>query len=437
MERKVSPPRRLEGTVVVPGDKSISHRAAILNAIAAGSATIESFLPAADCLATLECLRALGVSWSLDRREGKTANLSVEGRGLDGLRESDNVLDAGNSGTTMRLLTGLLAGRPFLSILTGDESLRSRPMERIVVPLRAMGAQIWGRGGDALAPLAVRGGTLRGIHYQSPVASAQVKSALLLAGLQAEGETTLEEPTRSRDHTERMLRAMGASLEEEGPALRLSPAQRDLRALSLRVPGDISAASFWLVAGVLHPDAEIHLPGVGLNPTRTGLLEVLREMGADLEVSNERSQGGEPVADLAVRSSRLKGITVEGPRVVSLIDEVPVLAVAAALARGQTVIRDVAELRVKESDRIAATAQELRRLGARAEEQPDGLIIEGVPALKGSSCDSHGDHRLAMALAVAGAVAQGETVLTGAEAVDVSYPGFWQHLTDLLAGRQD
>ena len=350
------------------------------------------------------------------------------------MRESADTLDARNSGTTMRLLAGLLAGRPFLSIITGDESLRSRPMGRVILPLREMGADIRGREGDSLAPLTIQGGPLRGIHHRSPVASAQVKSALLLAGLQAEGETTLEEPVRSRDHTERMLRAMGADLREEGNALRLSPLRQDLTPLNLRVPGDFSAAAFWLVAGALHPDAEISLSDVGVNPTRTGLLDALREMGADITVSSERLQGGEPVADLVVRSSRLEGTVVEGPAVVRLIDEVPALAVAAALARGRTVIRDVGELRVKESDRILATAQELRKLGARVEERPDGLIIEGVGALRGAPCDSRGDHRLAMALAVAGMVAQGETALSGAEAMSISYPGFWQHLAELGSG---
>jgi 3-phosphoshikimate 1-carboxyvinyltransferase len=429
--RKIRAPHRLRGSVDVPGDKSISHRAAILNAIAAGPAVVENFLPADDCLAILDCLRALGISWSLEDSGSGSSKLSITGQGLDGLRESSDVLDARNSGTTMRLLTGLLAGRPFLTIITGDESLRSRPMGRVIEPLREMGAQVWGRDGDSLAPLAIRGGPLRGIHYRSPVASAQVKSAVLLAGLQAEGETTLEEPVRSRDHTERMLRAMGADLREEGNALRLSPLKRDLTPLNLRVPGDVSAAAFWLVAGTLHPDAEIHLSGVGMNPTRTGIVSVLRTMGADLEVQEERQAGGEPVAGIVVRSSRLTGTTVEGEIVVSLIDEVPVLAVAAALARGRTVIRDISELRVKESDRIAATAQELRKLGARVEEQPDALIIEGVPALRGAACDSRGDHRLAMALAVAGMVAEGETVLSGAEAVSISYPSFWEHLAEL------
>ena len=432
--RRISPPRSLRGTVIVPGDKSISHRAAILNAVAAGPATVDNFLPADDCLATLDCLRALGVSWSLERGGDESSRLSLTGRGLGGLRESAEVLDARNSGTTMRLLAGLLAGRPFRSIITGDESLRSRPMGRVILPLREMGADIRGREGDSLAPLTIQGGPLRGIHHRSPVASAQVKSALLLAGLQAQGETTLEEPARSRDHTERMLRAMGADLSEEGNALRLSPLKQDLAPLNLRVPGDFSGAAFWLVAGALHPDAEIVLPGVGVNPTRTGLLDALQEMGADIAVSGEREVGGEPVADLRVRSSKLKGIVIEGLAVVRLIDEVPALAVAAALARGRTVIRDVGELRVKESDRILATVQELRRLGARAEEHPNGLVIEGVEALRGAPCDSRGDHRLAMALAVAGTVARGGTALSGAEAASVSYPGFWQHLNELGSG---
>lgn len=435
-EIRVKPARQLQGAVKVPGDKSISHRAAMLNAIASGPAVVDNFLPADDCLATLDCLRALGVEVSLEGGE-RSARLLVEGGRLQGLREAADVLDARNSGTTMRLLSGLLAGRPFLSILSGDRSLLSRPMGRIVAPLQQMGAQIWGRNGNTLAPLAIRGGALRGIHYRSPVASAQVKSALLLAGLQAEGETRLEEPAPSRDHTERMLRAMGASLRTEGETLRLSPPAGDLRPLSLRVPGDISAAAFWLVAGAVHPNAEIRLEGVGVNPTRAGLIEALRLMGADLRVENEREEDGEPVADLTVRSSRLRGVHIQGSLVVRLIDEVPVLAVAAALAQGRTVISDVAELRVKESDRIVSTVEELRKLGARVEGSDDALIIEGVPALKGARCDSRGDHRLAMALAVAGLVATGETVISGADAVSVSYPGFWDDLEALASAAVD
>ncbi len=428
MEKRISSPRRLSGSITVPPDKSISHRAAILNAIASGPAAVENFLVAEDCLSTLACLRSLGVSWSLRENHDGGSDLTITGRGLAGLSESADVLDTGNSGTTMRLLAGLLAGRPFLSILTGDESLRSRPMARIIEPLRQMGAQVYGRNNDTLAPLVIMGGRLRGMRYRSPVASAQVKSALLLAGLQAEGETVYEEPVRSRDHTERMLRAMGAGLREEGNTLRLSPLAKDLAPLSLRVPGDFSAAAFWLVAAALHPDADLTLRGVGLNPTRTGLLDVLREMGADIIVSGERVDGGESVADLRARSGKLKGVEVDGPTVVRLIDEVPALAVAASLAEGRTTVRDVGELRLKESDRVKLTVQELRRMGARIDEEGDALVIEGADRLTGAVCDSHGDHRLAMALAVAGVVAEGETVIRGAEATDVSYPGFWQAL---------
>ena len=416
----------------VPGDKSISHRAAILNALASGPASVHNFLTAEDCLATLDCLRALGVYWRLDEQEAEVT-LKVEGVGLTGLREPEDVLDARNSGTTMRLLAGLLAGQPFLSLLTGDASLRSRPMARIVTPLREMGAQVWARAGDSCAPLAIRGGRLRGICYRSPVASAQVKSALLLAGLFAEGETTVEEPATSRDHSERMLAAMGADLRREGPAVRLAPPSQPLEPLSLRVPGDLSAAAFWMVAAALHPDAEVSLPGVGLNPTRTGLIDVLRRMGADIEVGEEHIVGGEPVADIIVRSSSLTGTVVEGDLLPRLIDEVPVLAVAAALARGPTVIRDAGELRVKESDRLATVAAELRRLGARLEERPDGLVIEGGARLRGAAVDSHGDHRLAMVLAAAGLLAEGETVVAGSEAAAVSYPGFWRDLEALIS----
>jgi len=428
MEKGISSPRRLSGSITVPPDKSISHRAAILNAIASGPAVVENFLVAEDCLSTIACLRSLGVSWSLRENHDGGSDLTITGRGLAGLSESADVLDAGNSGTTMRLLAGLLAGRPFLSIITGDESLRSRPMARIIEPLRQMGAQVYGRDSDTLAPLVIMGRRLRGIRYRSPVASAQVKSALLLAGLQAEGETLYEEPVRSRDHTERMLRAMGAGLREENNALRLSPLAKDLAPLSLRVPGDFSAAAFWLVAAALHPDADLTLRGVGLNPTRSGLLDVLKEMGADIVVSEERVVGGEPVADLRARSGKLKGIEVDGPTVVRLIDEVPVLAVAASLAEGRTTVRDVGELRLKESDRVKLLVHELRRMGARIDEEGDALVIEGTDRFTGAVCDSHGDHRLAMALAVAGVVAEGETVIRGAEATDVSYPCFWQAL---------
>ncbi|OGO53230.1 MAG: 3-phosphoshikimate 1-carboxyvinyltransferase [Chloroflexi bacterium RBG_16_68_14] len=427
MERTLRRPARLQGTVRVPGDKSISHRAALLGALATGPTSVRRFLAADDCLATLDCLRALGVEWRLREKAPGVASLEVVGAGLRGLREPADVLDARNSGTTLRLLAGVLAGQPFTSVLTGDHSLRSRPVDRIVEPLRLMGAQLFARDGDRRPPLAIRGGQLRGIRYRLPVASAQVKSAVLLAGLFAEGETVVEEPVATRDHTERLLIAMGADLRREGPGLRLRPPS-SLSSLDLEVPGDLSAAAFWLVAGTVHPEAEIVLPAVGVNPTRTGLLDVLAMMGATIDVGEQRMVGEEPVADITVRSSSLRGVEVAGELLPRLIDEVPALAVAAAFAEGRTVVRDAAELRVKESDRIAALTAQLRRLGATIEEQPDGFVIEGGRGLQGARVTGGGDHRLTMALAVAGLLAEGETTVEDGDAVAISYPGFWQDL---------
>lgn len=436
MERAIRPARRLRGTVAVPGDKSISHRAAILNALAAGDAVVHNFLPGDDCRSTLRVLDALGIDLSLDE-SGDMPVLHVHGGGLHGLREPLDVLDCGNSGTTMRLMAGVLAGQGFHSVLTGDASLRTRPMARIADPLRLMGAAIDGRQDGAFAPLSVRGGGLHGVRYRLPVASAQTKSAILLAGLFAQGDSVVEEPTASRDHTERMLAAMGARIGREGPAVRLQPGE-PLQPLSMRVPNDISAAAFWMVAAAVHPDAELRLEGVGINPTRSGIIDVLREMGADVALEEERQVGGEPVADITVRSSRLAGVDVGGDMIPRLIDEAPALAVAAAFAEGTTTIRDASELRVKESDRIASVASELRKLGARIEEHEDGMTIEGGGALTGGAVSSGGDHRLAMALAVAGLCASGETRLSDADAVAISYPDFWgclQRLTGEDGGR--
>lgn len=428
MEQHVRHAKALSGTVRVPGDKSLSHRAAIFNAIAEGTAVIENFLAGADPLATVSCLRALGVEVVVEIEEAWSARVTVHGVGLHGLREPADILNAENSGTTMRLLAGLLAGQPFLSILTGDASLRSRPMGRILQPLRQMGATVYGRDSDRLVPLVIRGGPLHGVHYRSPVASAQVKSSLLLAALYADSPTTVEEPALSRDHTERMLAAMGAAIRCEGRSVTAKPAVAPLSATSFCIPGDLSAAAFWMVAASLHPEAEIHLPGVGINPTRSGVIDVLRAMGADLELHGERLSGGEPVADITVRSARLHGTHIAGDLVPRAIDEIPVLALAGALADGETVIADAQELRVKESDRIAATAQALRKLGAVVEERPDGLWIKGDARLHGAYCDSAGDHRLAMTLAIAGLLAAGETVIARAESVAVSYPHFWEDL---------
>jgi 3-phosphoshikimate 1-carboxyvinyltransferase len=430
VQRTVRPARTLRGTIVPPGDKSISHRAAIFNAIAGGEATIDGFQRSADCLATLRCLRDLGVPW----RWLDDATLAIEGRGRHGLHESAAVLDCRNSGTTIRLLAGLLAPQPFFSVLSGDSSLRSRPMARVVQPLRAMGADISGREGDTKAPLAINGSQLRGAAHELPVASAQVKSAIALAALFAHGETAVREPGPSRDHTERMLEAMGADLESNGGLLLVKPLSRDLDPLSLRVPGDLSAAAAWLVLAACHPDAELRIDGVGVNPTRTGIIDALLAMGADIALENERTAGPEPVADLTVRSSRLRGAFIEGDLIPRAIDELPLLALAACFAQGETVIREAAELRVKESDRIAATARGLSRLGAGVEELPDGLRIRPTGRLRGATVSSSGDHRLAIMLALAGALAAGETTVRHADAVAVSYPTFWRDL-DSVSGR--
>ncbi len=425
MEKRVKGCSSLKGEVEPPGDKSISHRAAILNSMASGKARIANFSSGDDCLAMISCLRALGVE--IIEESGL---FTVSGVGKEGFAEPADVLNASNSATTMRLLAGLLAAQPFLSVITGDESLRSRPMARLIHPLRTMGADIWGRGYDSLAPLAIKGGQLRGIDYTSPVASAQLKSAILIAGLFAEGCTTIEEPAASRDHTERMLGAMGADLKRDGPKIALTP-PISLSPIDIHIPGDISSAAFWLIAAAIHPNAHITVTKTGINPTRTGIIDVLLHMGAKLRVKNERMEGGEPVADLEVESSELVGTQVKGCIIPRIIDEIPLIALAGSLARGTTTISEAQELRVKESDRIGATVKELSKLGADMEELPDGMVIHGGRELKGGECHSHHDHRLAMTLGIAGLVAQGETVVHGAEAVDASYPGFWQDLERL------
>jgi len=428
VKQKVRAARALEGEVYPPGDKSISHRAVILNSIAQGNARVSNFSQAGDCLATVSCLRALGV----EIESGEVGELFVRGVGKEGLKEAEDVLDAEDSATTMRILTGLLAAQQFLSVITGDESLRSRPMSRVIQPLRLMGARIWGRSGDSRAPLVIKGGQLHGIRYQLPVASAQLKSALLLAALFAKGDTIIKEPMPSRDHTERLLKAMGAEIEVAADTIALSPSR--LNAVDLIIPGDISSAAFWLVAGAVHPQASIRLLNTGVNPTRSGIIDVLRSMGADLMVQNERVLNGEPVADLEVRSGALNGVEIGGSFIPRLIDELPLIALAACLARGKTVIRDAQELRVKETDRISATVGELLKMGAKAEELPDGMVIYGGGKLRGSSCDSHRDHRLAMMLGIAALIAEGETEIDNAEVADISYPAFWQDLEKLSSG---
>ncbi len=431
MQQTVRRPLALRGELAVPGDKSIAHRAMLLNALARGQARVSNIPAGEDCAATLRCLRALGVQIEDD----SPGILRITGR--DGrLSAPAQPLDAGESGTTMRLMAGLLAGQPFRSVLTGTPQLQSRPMDRVVGPLREMGARITGAQGGARAPLEIEGGGLRGIRYRLPVASAQVKSAILIAGLSAQGETVVEEPEQTRDHTERMLRAMGAAIEVRGSVITLRPGA--LTAVDVNIPGDMSSAACWLVAALLHPDAEIVVRGVGVNPGRTGILDALREMGARISLERERAIGGEPVADLRARSSRLRGVTAAGALAPRLIDELPLLAVCGALASGVTEIRDAAELRLKESDRIKSMADGLRRLGASVEERPDGMLVRGGAKLTGAACESYGDHRIAMSLAVAGLVAEGATEIRGAEAVAKSYRGFWDDLARLSGeGRRE
>jgi len=428
MKQVVKAPRALDGEVKPPGDKSISHRAVILNGIAQGNALVSNFIRSADCLATVACMRALGV----EIESIKSGGLNIKGVGNRGLSEAEDVLSAENSATTMRLLAGLLAAQPFFSIINGDESLRSRPMDRVIHPLRLMGAQIWGRHSDSRAPLVIKGGQLHGISYTLPVASAQLKSALLLAALFAQGDTVIKEQMPSRDHTERMLKAMGAEIKIAGDTITISPSR--LKAIDVTVPGDISSAAFWLVAGAIHPKAVIRLRNVGVNPSRSGILDVLNSMGARLSLENERVVSGEPVAEMKVQSSHLTGIEIGGELIPRVIDEIPLIAVAASVARGETVIRDAQELRVKETDRISATVKELSKLGADVDELPDGMVIRGVKKLRGAVCNSHGDHRLAMMLGVAALVAEGETGIDNSEVVNISYPKFWQDLKRLSIG---
>lgn len=425
---------RLEGEVVLPGDKSISHRAAILNSLAKGKARIDNFAPGVDCLSTVRCLRALGVK--IDKRGSPTSpTILISGTGEHGLTEAGNVLDAGNSATTMRLLGGLVASQPFLSIITGDASLRSRPMDRLIEPLRLMGADMSGMGRDSFAPLVIKGKKLRGIDFTLRVPSAQIKSAILLAGLSARGNTVLNQKIPSRDHTERMLTRMGAALHSKGNSITLLPLADPLVPLNLHVPGDISSAAYFLVAAAVHPNSRLLIRDCGINPTRTGIIDVLLAMGARLKIENERLEAGEPLADIVIESSDLRGTEVGGDIIPRLIDEIPVLAVAGCVARGKTVIRDAGELRVKESDRIATVATELSRLGARIEPLPDGMIIHGGRLLSGAEVDSHLDHRLAMALAIAGLVAKGKTTIKHPRAAQVSYPAFWRTLQQITEYR--
>lgn len=431
----ITPGKPLRGTISVPGDKSITHRAIILTALAEGVGRIKSYCRGEDCLNTMRAMRALGVT--IDETVDE---LRVQGKGLWGLSEPGGIVDCGNSGTGIRLLAGLLAGQDFFTVLTGDASIRRRPMGRIVKPLREMGAAIAGRKGGELAPLAVTGTTLRAIDYASPVASAQIKSSLLLAALFAKGTTRLSEPRLSRDHTERLFRFYDLPLKREGTTLLLEgrPSVGWTAVPELTVPGDLSAAAFFIVGATIVPGSDVTITGVGVNPTRTGLLEIMDRMGADIQLLNRREEAGEPVADLRVKSAPLRGVTIGPELIPQTIDEFPILCVAAAVAEGETVVTGAEELRVKESDRIATMAAELRAMGAQMTEKPDGMVIQGLGRsgengrLTATHGQSHGDHRVAMSIAIGGLTASTETVVSGTDCIETSFPDFHRKLLDLL-----
>jgi 3-phosphoshikimate 1-carboxyvinyltransferase len=423
---EIAPAKHLKGEFSPPADKSISHRSVILSSLARGKSVVRNFLRAQDTESTMNAFRSLGVE-IID--EG--VMLTILGKGLHGLSEPRNVIDCGNSGTTIRLVSGVLSGCPFFSVLTGDDSLRKRPMARVISPLSLMGATILARADNRYPPLAIKGGSLAPLRFEMPVASAQVKSSLLLAGLYCEGETEVVEPSKSRDHTERMLPAQGADLRAEGLSVFVRGG-RELSPMEMEVPGDFSSAAFFLIAALLLPGSEIVARSVGVNPTRTGLLEAISRMGAKVEIENVREISGEPVADIrCMGGTGLKAVDLTGEIIPSLIDEFPILCVAAAHAEGFTTIRGAEELRVKESDRIKAMASELRKMGAFVEEYPDGIGIQGAGRLRGAEVDSHGDHRIAMAMAVAALAAEGTTTILNASAVGISFPSFFEILREL------
>ncbi|EOP57009.1 3-phosphoshikimate 1-carboxyvinyltransferase [Bacillus nitratireducens] len=415
----------LNGKIVVPGDKSISHRSVMFGAIAEGTTKVSNFLLGEDCLSTIACFQKLGV-----KIEQSGNDVKIYGKGLHNLQEPKEVLDVGNSGTTIRLMLGILANTPFHSTIIGDTSIGNRPMKRVTEPLSMMNAQIDGRENGQYTPLSIRGGKVKGMHYHSPVASAQVKSAVLLAGLQGEGVTTVTEPMQSRDHTERMLRAFGCTVDVNERTVSLQGGQQ-LKGADIEVPGDVSSAAFFLVAGAIVQNSKLVLENVGLNPTRTGILDVLTKMGALISIDNMRNEEFEPCGDITIETSKLKGIEIGGSLIPRLIDEIPVIALLATQAEGITVIKDAEELKVKETNRIDTVVDELGKLGAKIEATPDGMIIYGKQNLKGNTVNSHGDHRIGMMLAIASCIIDGEVKIENSDAVAVSYPNFFEQLAAL------
>ena len=428
MNRTINKASKLNGTITVPGDKSISHRSIMLGALSKGTTHISGFLTGEDCLSTVSCFRKMGIEIEID-----DTNVTVYGKGLYGLSKPNETLYVGNSGTTLRLMTGILSAQNFSCDITGDESIQKRPMDRVSIPLSLMGADITGteKNGKLCAPLHINGKELKAIEYKLPVASAQVKSAILLASMYAKGETTVIEPEPTRDHTEIMLNYLGANIKHDGNRITCTPV-KELYAHNITVPADISSAAYFITAGLICPDSVITIKNVGVNPTRTGITDVYTKMGADITFSNEMSVCGEATADITVRYSKLKGTVIGGDIIPRLIDEIPIIAVAACFAQGTTIIKDAQELKVKESNRIKTVVEELTKLGADIKETDDGMIINGTGSLKGAVTESHNDHRIAMACAVAGLVADGKTQINNSQCVDISFPGYFELLESLM-----
>ncbi|MBA7533969.1 3-phosphoshikimate 1-carboxyvinyltransferase 1 [subsurface metagenome] len=427
MELVLEKINKLRGNIYVPGDKSISHRSLILGSIAQGETRIYNFLNSLDCLKTLECMQALGVKIELDENN----SVKIKGKGLYGLQEAKGILDVGNSGTTIRLLTGLLGGQSFYSVLSGDDSIRRRPMKRVIEPLRLMGADICGRKDGQFAPLSIRGNKLNPLHYTLPVASAQVKTALLLAGLYTIGETVVKEPLPTRDHTERMLEIMQADIKISPPEIKVMGG-KELKGTDIFVPGDISSAAYFIAAASILKDSQIIIKQVGINPTRTGIIEILKKMGAKIDILNYRTKSNEPRADLMIEYSKLKGVEIKKGNVPFLIDELPLIAVMATQAQGKTVVSGAKELRVKETDRIKAIVSELKKMGADIKEREDGFRVNGPTKLQGAVCKSYNDHRIVMSLAVAALLAEGKTVIKNSECIDISFPEFEKILQKMI-----
>ncbi len=421
---EIKPISKLNGEITIPSDKSISHRSVMFASLALGTTTISNFLMGDDCLSTISCFRELGVDIQID---GST--VTVHGKGLNGLTKPNKVLDCGNSGTTVRLISGILSGQDFTSSLTGDSSIQKRPMKRVITPLTQMGASI-SASNDSYCPMTITPNKLKGISYNSPVASAQVKSSILLAGLYADSPTTVDEPHISRDHTERMLTSFGAQIQRDGTKVTISPC-KELYASDITVPGDISSAAFFMVAGLITPNTTLVIKNVGINPTRRGILDVLLNMGGDITIYNEKTIGEEPVCDMRVKTSNLHGVTIEGGIIPTLIDEIPAIAVAAAFATGTTTINDAKELRVKESDRIETMCTELSKMGVNIQPKEDGMIIEGGNTLVGATLETYHDHRVAMSLAIAALNASSPSVLKNSDCVSISFPNFFDLLNTL------